>query len=191
MCETYGPETAKSLARRQESGFLDRYCSGRGIDIGFRGEIPDASPLPGAIGVELDYPGYNGRTLPFEDGSLDFVYSSHCLEHITDWLHTLRDYLRVLKVGGHLVIAVPHQFLYEKKRNLPSRYNGDHKRFYTPAVLLTELEVALPPNSYRVRHMQDCDQGFDYSILPDRHSCGEYEIECVIQKIQPPNWTIE
>ena len=191
MSETYGPETAKSLARRQESGFLDRYCSGRGIDIGFRGEIPDASPLPGAIGVELDYPGYNGRTLPFEDGSLDFVYSSHCLEHINDSHEAIQEYFRVLKVGGYLVIAVPHKFLYEKKQSRPSRYNGDHKRFYTPAVLMAEIEASLTPNSYRIRHLQDCDDGFDYAIQPERHSCGAYEIECVIQKIQPPNWTIE
>lgn len=191
MKKVCGPETQKALSRRKSEGFLKKYCGGKGIDIGYRGEIPDAVPLPGAIGVELDYPGYDGKRLPFEDGSLDFVYSSHCLEHISDWRSAIVEYFRVLKVGGFLVLAVPHQFLYEKRRSLPSMYNGDHKRFYTPASLLAEVESSLAPNSYRLRHLKDCDVGYDYSIPPARHSAGEYEIECVLQKIELPAWNLD
>jgi SAM-dependent methyltransferase len=184
----FGPETANSMMRRIRTGVISRYLNGVGLDIGFRGSIPDALPFPGAIGIELDYPGYYGRTLPFADESQDFVYSSHCLEHISDAGNALRDYHRVLKIGGFMLIAVPHKYLYEKKWNLPSRYNGDHKRFYTPMKLMAEIEDALQPNSYRLRHLQDCDDGFDYSIGPDRHSCGEYQVECVIEKIKMPKW---
>jgi hypothetical protein len=92
----------------------------------------------------------------------------------------------VLKVGGYIVLAVPHQWLYERKATLPSRFNRSHQRFYTPASLLAEVERALPAGGYRVRLARDNDDGFDYSIPPHQHARGIYEIELVLQKIQLP-----
>jgi len=86
--------------------------------------------------------------------------------------------------------VVPHQFLYEKKCNLPSRWNADHKRFYTPATLLCEFEAALQPNTYRVRHLCDNDQNYTYHIGPEAHAGGGYEIEFVVQKIDKPHWNL-
>jgi hypothetical protein len=96
----------------------------------------------------------------------------------------------VLKPNGHLVVIVPHQFLYEKKANLPSNWNRDHKRYYTPAKLLLEIETALVPNTYRVRLLEDGDKDFNYNLPPEKHSSGQYEITLVIQKITPPSWSI-
>lgn len=187
-----GPETDKSEPRRIREGFFDKYMQGNGLDIGYRGSIQDAEPVaPNAIGIEMDYPGYDGRTLPFDDQSQDFVYNSHCLEHIVDYKQPIREWFRVLKVGGYLIITVPHQFLYEKKADKPSRYNGGHHRFYTPAKLMKEIEESLEPNTYRLRYLQDCDEGFDYTIPPEQHSHGEYQIELVIQKINKPDWNIK
>jgi SAM-dependent methyltransferase len=188
-----GEEIRKSIDAKRQSGFLSRYLSGDKIlDIGYRGYVSDVVPVvPQAIGVELDYPGYDGRTLPFGDNTQDAIFASHCLEHIADFISTLREWHRVLRVGGFMVIAVPHQFLYEKRTGPPSRWNADHKRFYTPASLLAEVESALRPNTYRVRHLIDNDAGFDYSIAPDRHSAGCYEVELVLEKIEAPSWTLD
>ena len=188
-----GEEASKAEEARRLSGFTERYLSGPHIlDIGYRGYIPDVQPIvPHAIGVELDFPGYDGRTLPFPDNSQDAVFSSHCLEHIPDFVQALRDWFRVAKIGGYLIIMVPHQYLYEKRIALPSRYNADHKRFYTPASLLQDVEAALSPNSYRVRHLADNDAGYEYGIPPERHSGGSYEIELVIEKIAAPGWQLE
>ncbi len=185
-----GEEARKSHAARIRSGFIARYLSGGAIlDIGYRGYRDDVVPIvPAATGVELDYPGYDGTTLPFADESQDAVFASHCLEHIEDFQNAFRDWFRVLRIGGFLVIMVPHQFLYEKQTGLPSRYNADHKRLYTPASLMAEIEMSLRPNSYRLRHLADNDTHFDYAIPPERHSGGCYEIELVIEKIRPPAW---
>ena len=187
-----GEEARKSQARRRESGFTQRYLSGANIlDIGYRGYIEDVVPIvPQAIGVELDYPGYDGRTLPFPEHSQDAVFASHCLEHIEDFRQSVRDWFRVLRVGGFLVIMVPHQYLYEKRLALPSHYNADHKRFYTPGSLMLDIEETLEPNSYRLRHLADNDMHFDYAIPPEKHSGGCYEIELVIERIAPPDWTL-
>jgi len=119
---------------------------------------------------------------------VDTVFSSHCLEHIERERDAIRDWFRVIKVGGFLVCFVPHQALYEKSRALPSRWNGDHKRFYTPASLMTAVENALEVNSFRLRHLKDNDIGFDYALGPGLHSEGCYEIELVIEKIRKPDW---
>ena len=188
-----GEEIRKSIDAKLQNGFVSRYLSGAKIlDIGYRGYLKDVVPVvPQAIGVEQDYPGYDGRTLPFGDNSQDAVFSSHCLEHIVDFKNALREWHRVLRVGGFMVISVPHQFLYEKRTAPPSRWNADHKRFYTPASLMAEVESALKPNTYRLRHLVDNDVGFDYSIPPGRHSDGCYEIEMVLEKIETPDWKLE
>jgi hypothetical protein len=187
-----GTEASKTIEAKYRNGFVARYLSGANIlDIGYRGYFHNAEPIVAqAIGIDLEYPGYDGKTLPFEDNSQDAVFSSHCLEHIADYNGALREWFRVLRVGGFMVISVPHQYLYEKRNALPSRWNPDHKRFYTPASLMTEVESSLAPNTYRLRHLIDSDVGFTYSQPPDIHSAGCYEIEMVLEKISKPSWSI-
>jgi SAM-dependent methyltransferase len=183
-----GPETGRNQARRLAEGFIERYLSGDAVlDIGYRGGTPDAEPVTEkAIGVELDYPGYDGVRLPFPDDSQDAVFASHTLEHVEDYATVLADWYRVLRIGGYLIIAVPHQQLYERKAALPSRFNGDHKRFYTPASLLSELETSLPVGGFRIRSLRDIDSGFSYDVPPEEIPLGCYEIELVVEKIAIP-----
>jgi len=155
--------------------------------------LQQAAGLPiieGAIGVDLDYPGYNGRVLPFPSESQDAVYSSHCLEHIDDSIMAIQEWHRVLKTGGHIIVIVPHAHLYERRRRPPSRWNKGHRRMYTSASLLAEFEAALPPNSYRVRQLLEDDRGYRYEDPPDKPADGGREIELVVQKIKPPAWAV-
>lgn len=188
-----GTEVRKTFARYMRDGFFDKYLSGRNIlDIGYKGYSDDAHPIfPHAIGVDLEYPGYDGRTLPFPDQSQDAVFASHTLEHISDYRQAIGEWFRVLRIGGHLVIAVPDQFLYERRLFPPSRWNADHRRFYTAASLLTEVEEALDPLSYRVRFLEENDEGFDYAIPPDEHGGGCYEIVLVVERIARPEYADE
>lgn len=177
----HASEPQKSHQRRLESGIYKRYLSGTSIlDIGGGYGV---SLITNAISVDLDYPGYDGITLPFFNCSQDAVFSSHCLEHVSDPIQMIREWFRVVKVNGHLVLVVPHQYLYERKLNLPSRWNKEHQRFYTPASLLNEIESALEMNTYRVRSLLDNDVNFDYGVDEYQHASGCYEIEVVIEKI--------
>src|SRR5436305_812127 len=67
---------------------------------------------PARHGVDVDYPGYDGIHLPFPDESQDAVYNSHCLEHIANYHDALLEWYRVLKIGGYLIIVVPHQHMF-------------------------------------------------------------------------------
>ena len=48
-----------------------------------------------------------GEVLPFKDGVFDFIVSHHSLEHMRDTEKTLREWLRVLKLGGKIAIVMP------------------------------------------------------------------------------------
>ena len=188
-----GTESRKSYAEKVANGFIARYLSGPDIlEVGYRGYVDGNVPIvPQAIGVDVGYPGYNGVRLPFADGSFDAIYSSHCFEHIADYQTVLRDWYRLLKTGGYLIIVVPHQYLFEKRERLPSRTNFDHKRFYTPDSLLAEIRESLPINGYRVRHLADQDTDYNYERPPLDHAEGRFEIEVVLQKIKPPYWNLD
>ena len=186
-----GTESSRTYADKIANGFFAKYMSGNGLEIGFKGYTEGVVPiLDTAEGVDLGYPAYDGKTLPFADNSQSYVYSSHVLEHIEDYMGTLREWYRVTKVGGHIIIVVPHQFLYEKKRYLPSKWNGDHKHFFTPGTLLQCVEISLPINSYRVRLLEDGDKDYTYDIGPEKHAGGQYEITLVLQKIAKPTWNL-
>lgn len=176
-----GGEPSKTHAERLKMGFYKKYLSGQHIlDIG-GGRGP--AVVPNAIIIDIGFPGYDGLTLPFPTSSQDAVHSSHCLEHVDDQVLALKEWFRVVKIGGYLIITVPHQFLYERKMTLPSRWNREHLRFYTPAKLVADIESALDINTYRIRSLQDNDAGFDYSVSNAEHAKGCYEIEIIIEKL--------
>jgi len=188
-----GPETKKSYRDKIESGFMAKYFSGDKIlELGHQGgDRARDTIVDWAIGIDTDYPGYDGLHLPFDDDSIDTIYSSHCFEHLIFLEATLVEWFKKLKVGGYIIIVVPHQYLYEKKLSPPSRYNHTHIHFFTPGKLLNIVEQALPMNEWRLRHLVDNDKDFDYSLPADRHSVGCYEIELVIQKIQRPLYNFQ
>jgi len=81
-----------------------RFCRGTGIDIG-----AGLWPLPGATPVDVwRGPGTNAQVSDFENSSLDFVFSSHCLEHIKNWREALGEWVRKVKLGGVIFLYLPH-----------------------------------------------------------------------------------
>ena len=50
--------------------------------------------------------------LPYADGSFDVVFHQGLLEHFRDPLPLLRENVRVLRAGGHLIVDVPQTFHY-------------------------------------------------------------------------------
>lgn len=50
-----------------------------------------------------------GDLLPFRDSSLDYVLSSHVLEHVWDPIGALKDWVRILKPAGVIFAIIPHR----------------------------------------------------------------------------------
>ena len=75
--------------------------------------------------------------LPFEDGSVDLIFSYHTLEHVDDYLHALGEIHRVLRHGGVFLLGVPYVSSTEFHQVNPyHRVNfSEHSfRFFQPAV---------------------------------------------------------
>lgn len=66
----------------------------------------------------------------FADGSMDSVFSSHTLEHLEDPLRALKEWWRVIKKGGYLVLYLPHKELYPNIGQHGA--NPDHKHDFLP-----------------------------------------------------------
>ena len=122
-----------------------------------------------------------------KDSIFDYVYSSHTLEHMVNLTIALRNWWRVLKKGGYLILYVPHRDLYEKKISLPSRWNIDHKHFFLldrdeepdTKGIIPLIQHTL--SNYEVLYAKVCDEGCTITN-PEIHSDGEYSIEAVLKK---------
>jgi predicted SAM-dependent methyltransferase len=79
-------------------------------------QYPELNTLPLIEADILD----NGEQLAsFQDGSQDFVIACHLIEHTEDPIGTLKNWIRVIKDGGILYLAVPHRdFTFDKDRPL-------------------------------------------------------------------------
>lgn len=51
----------------------------------------------------------SGDKLPLEDNSVDFVVSSHVIEHFYDPIKTVQEWLRVVRPGGYVYMIIPHK----------------------------------------------------------------------------------
>jgi SAM-dependent methyltransferase len=80
----------------------EKYCLGEGVDVG-----ASNWPISGARVIE-NKKEENAYIIKEQDNSLDFVFSSHCLEHLDEWQDALREWHRVLKHEGVLVLYLPH-----------------------------------------------------------------------------------
>jgi ubiquinone/menaquinone biosynthesis C-methylase UbiE len=122
-----------------------------------------------------------------KDSEFDFVYSSHTLEHVDDAEITLRNWWRVIKPGGYLILYLPDRDLYERRKTLPSCWNETHKRFFLLSGDELPDTVGVMPliqrslSGYKIVEVKVCNEGYGIPS-PDKQSVGEYSIEVIIKK---------
>lgn len=153
-------------------------CSnpGCGIDIASQGD----PVVPWAFNYELpesEFSKYNSGHKPLgpvqlsgraehlekiNNDCLDFVYSSHLLEDFVDWEPVLKEWIRVLKPNGHLIILIPDRDLWAEAMrkgqppNCCHRHEGKAGELSTYADRLGLIVIE--------DRLTNCFQG-DYTIL--------------------------
>lgn len=178
-----GPEPMRHWVRWSNSGFFEKFLSGQGVDVGY-GKAQGFKPiLPNTVGFDIGDQDYDGLRLPCNINSLDYVFSSHMLEHVQFPHEYVKEWWRKLKVGGHMFIVVPHKWRYEGKEMPPSRWNEDHKIFFMPSDLLKLIENCITPMTYEIVHFRDNADNYNYNLGADEHPAGAYDIEVCIKKI--------
>lgn len=96
----------------------------------------------------------------FASNSADFVFSSHLLEHIQDFKSTLKEWWRLIKVGGHLCLYLPHKKFYPNIGQEGS--NPDHKHDFMPEDIIEAMKGI---GSWDLVENQERDGGTEYSFL--------------------------
>jgi SAM-dependent methyltransferase len=137
-------ETSKSYRLRKHRGDFDNFLCGDGIDVGC-----GSDPLKVELGSVQQWDLANGdaQLMPgVPDASFDFLYSSHCLEHMRDVPETLRNWTRIVKPAGFLYLVVPDYIIYEKM-TWPSMFNRDHRQSFCLAITRRHVQR---PNHHHV-----------------------------------------
>ncbi len=178
-------ETSKSRERREKEGFYKEYINGKGLDIG----CGDDPILPDVDTWDMPQ-GHAQYLYGIEDETYDYVYSSHCLEHMPNSYFALWHWFRVVKKGGYLLISIPDRELYEKRTLLPSKWNRDHKVYFLlekhdpphTIGIMQMIKGALVDEEYELIYARR--YGTDTNIDdPDKELEGEFQIEFVIKKL--------
>jgi SAM-dependent methyltransferase len=190
-------EVSKSVIRRSfDQRFTTRWFVGNGIDIGAGND-----PLSGVGGFfplmrsvrPWDRADGDAMLMPDVDPeSYDFVHSSHCLEHMVDPVVALANWINICKKGGHLVITVPDEDLYEQGV-FPSTFNWDHKWTFTigkqqswcvKSINVIDL-LAKFTHQIEILKIELLDSGFAYGRQREDQTLGafaESAIEMVLRK---------
>lgn len=165
-------ETARCRER------LAPYCIGDGLDVGFGFDLI----VPHAIGFDLPKPYAkvgndqqhlrgDCRSLPFKDETLDFVFSSHLLEDFSyeGQLYIIHEWMRVLKVGGVIVMYQPDQKRFEAHcAKTGQGLNPNH----------VESDYSLENLKSRVISWIPC-----VGIVHEADMCEDYSFEIVLKKL--------
>jgi SAM-dependent methyltransferase len=121
-------EVGVNTMQQARAAIAARFIRGRGIEVG-----AGAQPFPVPLGVEVSYGDIrehaslqeyfkastvqSGQRIDAQTfagiapGRLDFVISAHVIEHLRDPIGAIVNAIRVLKVGGILVLVVPEMRL--------------------------------------------------------------------------------
>ena len=77
---------------------------------------------------------YDALNFPYDN--LDYVFSSHCLEHLYDWVDVLDLWTSRLKSGGTLFLYLPdYSQVYWRPWN-----NRKHLNIFTPEIIVDYMK---------------------------------------------------
>jgi ADP-heptose:LPS heptosyltransferase/predicted SAM-dependent methyltransferase len=149
------------------------YVRGLGLDLG----CGPFKVYPHAVGIDAQ--AYNTATGPnfcgdvtdlkmFADEAFDFVYSSHALEDQVDYVSVLRCWWRKVKVGGYLILYLPHRDFYPNIGQPGA--NPDHKHDFVPADIIAA--------------MREIGGGWDLEVCEERNGGTEYSFLQVFRKTE-------
>jgi len=160
------------------------YCQGNGLDIGFGGDpIVDTAitfDLPERYSHVGDKPQHikgNAQSLyMFNDKSLDYIYSSHCIEDFIDTWGVLVEWLRVLKIGGLLCLLFPDEKIYRTRtpiRNIEHKHNDFSLAFLTDTMRRIDKAKRLSE-----------EYGLEIVLAKEMFDNNDYNCALIMQKVR-------
>jgi 2-polyprenyl-3-methyl-5-hydroxy-6-metoxy-1,4-benzoquinol methylase len=99
------------------------------------------------------------KDLPYETSSFDFVVCIEGIEHLENPWHTIREFSRILKNEGKLIITTPNvlhllsRFVYYAKGELLYFSEIDFKTGHINPISFTELKTILEKNNFKIEEI--------------------------------------
>lgn len=150
------------------------WCIGKGCDVGFGGDkvvkencdgIDFANPYTYTGKDKVDIPCTIGKeNIPVADSSYDYLYSSHLIEDFEDTLLVLRDFVRVIKNNGILILVFPDQPKYEahcRETKQPLNLHHVHSDMGLN-YMLAEMEL-IKEVKFEILFTSNCE--IDYNVI--------------------------
>lgn len=130
---TYPKFQTNGQASRFILPFAKEVLSGEGLDIGC---MKKEWSFPGSTPIDLEFDDeWEAMNLP--NRQYDYIFSSHCLEHLIDWVGVLDYWSTKLITNGTLFLYLPH---YSQTYWRPWS-NRKHVNILTPEYLKDYLEA--------------------------------------------------
>lgn len=110
--------------------YAKHVCIGRGVDVGC---MKTEWSFPGSLVVDPAINEFDALNFPWDD--LDYIFSSHCLEHIPNWVDVLLYWTQKLKSKGTLFLYLPD---YSQSYWRPWS-NRKHVNVFNPQIIIDFL----------------------------------------------------
>jgi ADP-heptose:LPS heptosyltransferase len=166
-------ETSKGFEVRKCRERVAEYLHGTVLDFG----CGDEKVFYNSIGIDqhgkaadlkLDLSNIKSYKF-FGDKSADVIFSSHFLEDIIDYQSILKEFWRILKPEGHLILYLPHKDFYPNVGQTGA--NPCHKHDFLPKDILGAIEECGSSKIVSCETFSDTD---------------EYSFQIVAQKLDLP-----
>jgi SAM-dependent methyltransferase len=154
---SYPKFQAEGFAAQFAFPFASKVCKGTGYDIGC---MKKEWAFPGSIPIDKDFnDGWGALNLPHKN--VDYIFASHSLEHINDWVRVLDYWTECLKIGGVLFLYLPHP---EQHYWLPF-HDTKHIHILYPQDIVLYLKDS---NNYKNIFHSERDLNHSFSVMGEK-----------------------
>jgi len=149
---------ASGNAARFAIPYAKEVCKGKGYDIGcnrLEWCFPGAFPIDPAIDHK-----FTATELPNQN--VDYIFSSHCLEHLHNWVVILDYWHSKLKKNGTLFLYLPdHSQVYWR-----SWHNRKHVNQFTPQIVGDYFKDQ--PEKWKLNAVSNIDLNHSFIIIAQK-----------------------
>jgi len=147
---------AEGYAAKFAIPFAQQVCKGKGYDIGC---MKKEWAFPGARPIDLSFDD-DWSALKLPDYNVDYIFSSHCLEHIDEWVEAMDYWHDTLRIGGTLFLYLPH---YEQEYWKPWN-NRKHRNMFSPKIIKDYLE----DKGYKKIFVSEMDLNNSFMVMAEK-----------------------
>lgn len=148
---------AQGFAAKFAFPYAKEVCKGIGFDIGcnrLEWSFPDSIP------IDITFnDGKDALNLPYK---VNYIFSSHCLEHLDNWVDALNYWTSSIKQGGTLFLYLPHP---EQEYWMPYN-NRKHIHCLYPQMIERYLKDS---EKYKNIFISQRDLNHSYMVMAERN----------------------